>query len=169
MIPESPAPQSAIVLNNKMWRTVTALVLLFGLTSCLPMPICPPVGPLEAAAGYDWLPASRQYSEPLNAWVKNERLEKFLLKTFRAGGVDALKSQFGVACEPRPLTPACGDCYVCRGKLSKQVMPQEDEPLEYRCRRSGEMLVQMDIGPGSNTFSVMTYWERTPLPPKADK
>jgi DNA polymerase III epsilon subunit-like protein len=152
-----------------VWRTLSALVPLFGLTACIPLPTCPPVSPLEAAAGYDWLPASRQYSEPLNAWVKNERLEKFLLKTFRAGGVDALKSQFGVECEPRPLTPACRDCYVCRGKLSKQVAPQEDEPFEYRCSKSGEMLVQMDIGPGREAFSVMTYWKRPPLRADAGK
>jgi hypothetical protein len=100
---------------------------------------------------------------------KNERLEKFLLKTFRTGGIDALKSQFGVECEPRPFTPACNDCYVCRGKLSKQVAPQEDEPFEYRCSKSGEMLVEMDIGPRPESFSVMTYWKRPSLPPKAGK
>jgi len=151
----------------KFW--IAALLICCGLTSCIPMPTCPPVSPLEAAAGYDWLPASRQYSEPLNAWVKNERLEKFILKTFQTGGMDALKSQFGVECEPRPSTPVCNDCYVCRGKLLKQVAPQEEEPFEYHCSKSGEMLVRMDIGPGPASLSVMTYWKRQPLPPTVGK
>ena len=148
---------------------LTALVLSCGPVSCIPLPTCLAVSPLEAAAGYDWMLNDRRYSEPLNAWAKNERLERFLLKTFRSGGMDALKSQFGFECERRLIVPACGDCYVCRGSLSKQVVQQEDSGSIDLCRTSGEMLMQVDVGPGHGAFSIMTYWKRPPLRPGAGK
>ena len=77
--------------------------------------------------------------------------------------MDALKTQFGFACEPRPITPTCSDCYVCRGHLPKQVEPQEDAPFEYHCSKRGEMLMQVDIGPRRDTLTAMTYWERPPV------
>lgn len=158
-----------IALNVKSWLIFAALVLCFGPVACIPLPACLSVSPLEAAASYDWMLNDRQYSEPLNTWVKNERLERFLLKAFRSGGTDALRSQFGFDCTQRPVVPACGDCYVCRGSLPKQVAQQEDAGMIDLCRKSGEMLMQVDIGPGHNAFSVMTYWKRPPLRSDAGK
>ena len=143
-------------------------MLCLGLASCIPLTMCPRQSPLDAAASYEWMPARQQYYEPLNTWVRNERLEKFLLGAFRSGGVDTLKTQFGFACEPRPIMPTCSDCYVCRGHLQKQVAPQEDAPFEYHCTKRGEMLMQADIGPGRDALTVMTYWER-PVSPDAGR
>jgi hypothetical protein len=133
-----------------------------GLASCVPMPVCQPVGPLEGAAGYAWLPSGNRYAEPLNAWVKNERLEGFLLKAFQQGGIEALKSDFGFECEHRSV-PACVDCYSCRASLVKRVAPQEDAPFDNRCSKSGEMLIQAEVGPGRGALTAMTYWKRSPL------
>src|SRR5438046_375938 len=108
----------------KYW--LAPLLMACSLASCIPMPVCQPVGPLEAAAGYGWLQSGNRYAEPLNAWVKNERLERFLLKAFQQGGIKALKSDFGFECEQREIVPACLECYSCRASLVKQVAPQED-------------------------------------------
>jgi hypothetical protein len=89
----------------KYWLTL--LLMACGLASCIPMPVCQPVCPLEAAAGYGWLPSDNRYAEPLNAWVKNERLEGFLLQVFQQGGMQALKSDFDFECEQREVVPAC--------------------------------------------------------------
>ena len=152
-----------------LWATLTALALSFGLVSCIPLPRCLSLSPLEGAASYDWMLNDRHYSEPLNTWVKNERLERFLLKTFRSGGVGALRSQFGFDCAQPVVVPACGDCFVCRASLSKQVAQEEDAATINLCRESGEMLMQVDIGPGRAAFSVMTYWKRPPLRADAGK
>ena len=133
------------------------------------MPVCNPVGPLEAAAGYDWLQADGRYAKPLNTWVKNERLEKFLLKELQQGDLKVLKSRFGFECEQRKVTPACEDCYVCRASLVKQVAPQEEAPFEYHCTKAGEMLIQIEAGPGRGALNAMTYWRRPPLKSTADK
>ena len=141
--------------------------LLVAACMYVPLPACLTLSPFEEAASYEWMLNDRHYSEPLNAWVKNEQLERFLLKSYRSGGIEALKSQFGFDCESRPVVPACADCYVCRRSLPKQVAQQEEIPTGHLCSKSGEMLMQVDIGPGRDPFGVMTYWKRPPLSPGA--
>ena len=148
---------------------MAAIALSLPLVGCIPLPACLSLSPLQQAAGYDWKLNERRYSEPLNTWVGNERLERFLLKAFRAGGIEALKSQYGFDCARRLVEPACDDCVVCRGSLSKQVAQQEDARRINLCRKSGEMLMQVDIGPGLRSFSVMTHWKRPPLDEDAGK
>jgi hypothetical protein len=150
-------------------RTIL-LACILGPSACtIPLPECLTLSPFEEAASYDWMLNDKRYSEPLNAWVRNERLERFLLRGYRSGGLAALKSQFGFDCEPRPVIPACRDCYVCRASLPKQVAQQEEIPSGHLCTKSGEMLIQIDIGPGREAFAVMTYWQRPPLRPEAGK
>jgi len=143
--------------------------MVCGLTSCIPLPVCNPVGPLEAAAGYNWLQAGDRYAEPLNTWVENERLQRFLFKEFEQGGIETLKSRFGFECEQRKVIPACDDCYICRASLVKQVAPQEDAPFENHCTKSGEMLIRIEAGPGRGVLNAMTYWRRPPLKPASRK
>lgn len=162
------ASHCASMLRWKAWAAL-ALVLSFGVVSCIPLPTCLSLSPFEEAASYDWMLNDRHYSEPLNAWVKNERLERFLLKSYRSGGIEALKSQFGFDCEPRPVVPACADCYVCHRSLPKQVAQQEEIPTGHLCSKSGEMLMRVDIGPGRDAFGAMTYWKRPPLRPYTGK
>lgn len=146
---------------------LTALVLPLTTVACyIPVPAPPPLSPIEEAASYDWLIAEQHYSEPLNAWVSNKRLERFLLKVYTSGGLAALKSQYGFECALRPINPPCGNCYVCRGSLVPRLAEQE---ANLGARDAGHMLMQVDIGPGSGSFSAMTYWKRSPLRPKAGR
>jgi hypothetical protein len=146
----------------KSWLAL--LLMGCGLASCIPMEMCTRVGPLEAASAYAWLQSSKEYSEPLNTWVKNERLEKFLLKAYQQGGIEALETQFGFECKPRNVIPACNDCHTCRAIIvNKRVAPQEDAPNEYLCTKSGEMLLQVEAGPGPSTLNAMTYWRRSAI------
>jgi hypothetical protein len=146
---------------------LTALVVPLITTACyIPVPAPPPLSPIEEAVSYDWLIADQHYSEPLNAWVRNNRLERFLLKVYTSGGLAALKSQHGFECTLRPITPPCSNCYVCRGSVVPRFAEQE---TNLGARDAGHMLIQVDIGPGSGNFSAMTYWERPPLRPKAGK
>jgi hypothetical protein len=138
-----------------------ALTLPFWIVACYVVP-CPPLSPLEAAASYDWLSESR-YSEPFNMWVKNPRLERFLLKAYASGGIEDLKSQYGFDCTLRDIVPPCTTCYVCRMSIRKQTAEAENLSGGELCGEVGQMLMQVEIGPGSESFSAMTYWERPPL------
>ncbi len=127
---------------------LTALALPLATVACyIPVPAPPPLSPIEEAASYDWLIAEQHYSEPLNACVSNKRLERFLLKAYTSGGLAALKSQYGFECALRPITPPCGNCYVCRGSLVPRLAEQE---ANSGARDAGHMLMQVDSdqGPG---------------------
>jgi hypothetical protein len=145
------------------------LAISLGLSACMFIPkgSCWP-SPLEQAASYDWMLNDRHYSKPLNTWVKNEKLEAFLLKSFHSNGLESLKAQYGFDCAPKPVAPACKDCFVCRTSLAKMAGEGEGNNLSL-CAPIGEMLIQVDIGPGRDSFSVMTYWKRPELGPNAGK
>lgn len=140
---------------------LTSLALGLILSGCKgpASPFCPGRGPLDDAADYKWQPYGERYFEPLNAWTRHEGLETLLLKTYREGGLDALRSRYGFDCKPRDITPPCDSCFVCRLTIRKTKAPQE---LEVRACKIGEMIIQADIGP-QWTMSVMTYWDRLPV------
>jgi hypothetical protein len=48
-------------------------------------------------------------------------------------------------------------------------MIADQEDIGHVCSKTGEMLMQVDIGPGRNSFAVMTYWKRKELSPAAGK
>jgi hypothetical protein len=146
---------------------LTALAMPLTTVACyIPVPAPPPLSPIEEAVSYDWLIAERHYSEPVNAWVRNNRLDRLLLKAYTSGGLVALKSQYGFECALRAIIPPCDNCYVCRGSVVPRLAEQD---ANLGARDAGHMLMQLDIGPGSESFSAMTYWERRPLAPKAGK
>ena len=138
-------------------KTLAALILPLIATACYPAPSPPPT-PLQEAAKYDWLIAEQRYSEPVDAWVRNKPLERFLFRTYTSGGLDALKSQYGFDCAPRTIVPPCSNCQACRATLSMRLGDQQ--MTIGAAHGMGPMLVQLDIGPGSDSFRVMTYWER---------
>ncbi|MBS0538336.1 MAG: hypothetical protein JSR47_06250 [Proteobacteria bacterium] len=140
-----------------------ALALPFCTTGCVPSIKCVAFSPIDEAASYDWLIADRRYSEPLNTWVRNDGLERFLRRAIAYGGVDALKSQYGFDCVSKEAA-TCPDCYVCRASIAKQVAEQEGR---HSCIAKGRMLIQVDLGRGR--LSAMTNWERPPLAPDAGK
>jgi hypothetical protein len=71
-----------------------ALAPMTGLCGCFGAEWCPGREGLDDAANYRWPLNEQRYLEPLTAWVGNERLEAFLLETYRAGGMEALKSRY---------------------------------------------------------------------------
>jgi len=158
-----------LYFRRGFWVACATLAISLGLSACMFIPkgSCWP-SPLEQAASYDWMLNDRHYSEPLNAWVKNEKLKAFLLKSFRSGTLDTFKVQYGFECTPKLVVPACEDCVVCRASLPKMAATGEGNNLSL-CAPIGEMLIQVDIGPGRDSFSVMTYWKRPPLRSDAGK
>jgi hypothetical protein len=135
------------------------LVLGLALTGCKSGgEWCPGREPLDDAANYRWLIAEQRYFEPLNAWVKNERLEAFLLKAYREGGLTALRSRFHLECSPRIITPACDDCFTCHRTIAKTVTFGESQA--FHCQ-VGEMSIEVLIGPAW-AVTAMTYWRRPP-------
>jgi hypothetical protein len=148
------------ILTTSPWRkNLAALILPLIVAACYPAPSPPPT-PIQEAAKYDWLIAEQRYSEPVDAWVRNKPLERFLQKAFSSGGLEALKSQYGFDCAPRAVVPPCSNCQVCRATLSMRL---GDQPITIGAAHGmGPMLIHLDIGPGSDSFSAMTYWERLP-------
>ena len=134
--------------------------LLVGACMYIPVPPPLPLSPIEEAAHYDWLIAEQHYSEPTNAWVKNKPLERFLQRVYAAGGLEALKSQYGFKCTPLAIEPPCTNCQVCRTILQMPVAEQEQNMGVHYQR--APMILQLDIGPGSESFGAMTYWIRLP-------
>lgn len=145
--------------TSPFWRkNLAALILPLIVAACYPAPSPPPTA-LQEAAKYDWLIAERRYSEPVDAWVRNKPLERFLFKTYTLGGLDALKSQYGFDCAPRAIVPPCNNCLVCRATLSMTLGGQQ---MTIGAEHGmGPMLILLDIGPGSDSFSAMTYWVRS--------
>ena len=138
----------------------SALPLLAAACMYIPLPPPTPLSPYEEAAHYDWLIAERHYSEPLNAWVRNKPLERFLLRIYASGGLDALKSQYGFQCTLLAIVPPCANCQVCRATLPMPLAEQEINMGMHVAQ--APMLIQLEIGPGSDSFGTMTYWERPP-------
>jgi hypothetical protein len=135
-----------------------ALAPMTGLCGCFGAEWCPGRERLDDAANYRWLLNEQRYLEPLTAWVGNERLEAFLLESYREGGMEALKSRYGLECTPRVLTPPCDTCFTCRRTMPKTHAEQEPE---YMHCQIGEMFVEADIGPGW-TVTAMAFWKRPP-------
>jgi hypothetical protein len=140
-------------------------VLALALTGCKSGEWCPGREALDDAVNYRWLISQQRYLEPLNEWVRHEPLEVFLLKAYREGGLDAVRSRYGFVCHPRAVTPPCNSCFSCRRTIAKTAAPGEAQA--FHCQ-VGEMSIEADFGPAW-TASVMTYWKRppagTPIPP----
>jgi hypothetical protein len=149
-------------LRRKTWAAplASALPLLVAACMYIPLPPAPPLSPIEEAAQYDWLIADQRYSEPLNAWVRNTSLERFLRRTYASGGLSGLKSQYAFECVPPAIVPPCTNCQVCRATLPMRLAEQERNMGAHYA--AAPMLIQIEIGPGSDSFSAMTYWERLP-------
>jgi hypothetical protein len=141
------------------------LILTIALSGCKSGEWCPGREPLDDAASYRWLISEQRYVEPLNAWVRNDPLEAFLVKAYREGGLDGLRSRYGFVCTPRIVTPPCDSCFTCHRTIEKTAALGEAQA--FHCQ-VGEMSIQADFGPAW-TASVMTYWKRppagVPIPP----
>jgi len=143
---------------TRTFLAVLALSALLG--GCKGLGVgCPGLEPLDDAANYRWLINGGHYFEPLNAWTRHEALEALLSKTYREGGLEALRSRYGFDCKPRDIAPACASCFVCRRTIPKTKDPAE---LDAHACQVGEMTIQADIGPDW-AMAVMTYWDRLPV------
>lgn len=142
------------------WLNTATLLLSLGLVGCKGLgDWCPGREALDDAANYRWLINGQHYAEPLNAWTRHEALEALLLKTYREGGLQALRSRYGFDCKARDITPPCDSCFVCRRTIAKTIDPAE---LDTHACQVGDMTIQADIGPDWN-MAVMTYWDRLPV------
>ncbi|MBS0538334.1 MAG: hypothetical protein JSR47_06240 [Proteobacteria bacterium] len=154
-----PLAFAASFLRWKAWALLAAVSLPLVTTACYPAP-GPPPSPIQEAAQYDWLIGEQRYSKPVNAWVRNKRLERFLLQTYETGGLDALKAQYGFDCSLRAIVPPCGDCLVCHASLPMNLGGQ---PMIIGASHGmASMKMLLEIGPDPEDFRAMTYWERLP-------
>jgi hypothetical protein len=143
------------------WVAPLALALPLLTAACIPAPLPPPGYDIQEAAGYDWIIGGQGYTKPVNAWVRNRSLERFLKKAYTTGGVDSLKSKYGFECGSLAIVPPCDACQVCRMTLQ---MALDDREVKTDARyRVAPMIIQLWIGPDSESFGAMTYWERPPL------
>ncbi|MBS0538335.1 MAG: hypothetical protein JSR47_06245 [Proteobacteria bacterium] len=138
--------------------TLLALTIPLGTSACFPKIVCPQ-SPFERAASYDWEINDQRYSEPLNTWVRNERLEAFLGKSYQSEGIEALKRQYGFVCEPKPAVSACADCFACRTSLPK-IADEREGRLLALCMPVGEMLIEVDVGSGRKQLTARSNWRR---------
>jgi hypothetical protein len=136
------APKTG-TMKYRLKTLVGLLALSLSIGGCYGAVWCPGREPLDVAATYRWLIAEQRYFEPLDAWVKNEQLEAFLLKAYREGGLEALTSRYGFDCAPRVVSPPCTTCFSCRRTISKSVA--ESAPESSQSCRTGEMSIQADI------------------------
>src|SRR5688572_5999185 len=152
---------SKMVAMKSLGRALLAILASsLALSGCKgPSEWCPGREPLDDAADYRWLISEQRYFEPLNAWTRHERLEVFLLKVYREGGLNALQSRYGFDCRPRIVTPPCDTCFICRRTIAKT--KATGEPEAFYCQ-IGQMTIHGDFGPGWTT-TAMTYWDRLPV------
>src|SRR5437868_2762171 len=111
---------------RRLWAFLLMPTISLLLAGCYGIPC--PIDPLDKEASYRWLINGRRYFDPLNTWVRNESLEKTLLKAYREGGLDALKSRYGLDCTSRVTSPPCGDCYTCQRTIAKRPADEEWRP-----------------------------------------
>jgi hypothetical protein len=83
------------------------------------------------------------------------------LKVYREGGLNALRSRYGLDCSPRIITPPCDTCFTCRRTIAKTKALGEPEHMHCQI---GEMSIQADIGP-SWSVNALSYWKRPPVEP----
>jgi hypothetical protein len=62
-------------------------------------------------------------------------------------------ADYRLDCSPRSGIPACADCFICSDNF-------QDNRVGFGCVSYGTMLMQIEIGPGSQV-AAMTYWKTT--------
>lgn len=117
--------------------------------------ICPPMTKFERAARY-YLKSEGGFSKPLNTWVENSDLAVFVRDVLGRGSIAALETEYQFQCS-RSTRATCPDCYSCTRTLP--IRSTMWVMLGTKCLPAGEMLMQVDVGPGS-AARAMTYWKR---------
>lgn len=97
-------------------------------------------------------------SLPVDAWVQNSDLERFLKEALTKGPPDAIAEKYGMQCVPKNQA-ACPDCRSCRKSFREWRMGMDIPPI-FKCVDLGEVLIQADIDPGPSVRA-MTYWKTT--------
>jgi len=145
---------------------VVALLILFGcgLSGCGEL-TCVDHTRLESAALYRSTSDNR-FLRALDTWTPNKDLETFIHETVENEGVDALRTKHGMQCVPRYAEPDCRDCLTCTTTLrDRRLGMHTGLPIYiewFKCEDYGEVLVNVDLGPGSSV-KAMTYWRTSPV------
>ncbi len=130
--------------------TLAFLFISAGVAACMIIPVCPATDEITTGYAYHYREGPREYAEPANTWINSATMAGFLRDLVERKGRQALVSERGFRCSPRPVAD-CPDCLVC----SRTVQGVRN----HHCQREGDMLIEAYIGPGTNV-SAMTYWRR---------
>jgi hypothetical protein len=136
------------------WFRLAVVISILAVSACEGS-ICPPMTKFERAARY-YVMSEGGYSKPLNTWVENSDLTDFVGDVLSRRGIGALETEYQFQCS-RSTRANCPDCYSCTRTLP--LIATMWVMLGPKCLPAGEMLMQVDIGPGSSARA-MTYWNR---------
>lgn len=132
---------------------LSTLALLFisaGVAACMIVPVCPETDEITAGHAYHYKEGPRDYAEPANTWIDSATMASFLRDLIEKKGRQALVSERGFQCSPRPAAD-CADCFACslvvRGVRNAH------------CQREGDMFIEAYVGP-SAAVRAMTYWKK---------
>lgn len=98
-----------------------------------------------------------EHSSPPGTWARNGQLEKAISEIVRSEGIGELMSGYGYECVHRKAPDNCADCYVCTKSVKSG--PHEVPSTMLMCPVAGELLVQVEAGPGS-AIAAWTYWKK---------
>lgn len=149
-------------LKRRLAATIGTLLAPLGLAACGAM--CPAPDELENATRFPAYSDGQRGSSlhvrlPFATWVNNERLDAFLRKAVEVGGAESLVAKYGFQCSAQPAATPCADCYTCQRTVPQ--VATELRGMTTVCVGEGDMLLHVDIGPGS-TVRAMSYWQASP-------
>ncbi len=129
------------------------LLIAAGVAGCMIMPVCLPTDEITTGHAYPFnnnIGPHGDYEEPANTWIDSRTMARFLRDLIEKNGRQALVSERGFLCSPRP-TADCPDCLAC--SLTVRNVRNHD------CEREGDMFIEAYVGPGTNVRA-MTYWRK---------
>lgn len=128
---------------------LSTLALLF-ISACMIIPVCPETDEITTGYAYHFNENLRDYEEPANSWIDSTSMASFLRDLVEKKGRQALVSERGFRCSPRPVAD-CPDCLACSLAIRGV--------RNHHCQREGDMFIETYVGPGTNVRA-MTYWRK---------
>lgn len=126
------------------------LLVSAGVAACMAIPVCPETDEITTGYAYHYNEGARDYAEPANTWIDSVAMADFLRDLIEKKGRQALVSERGFQCSPRPAAE-CPDCLVCSRTVHNV--------RNHHCRGEGDMFIEAYVGPGTSVRA-MTYWRR---------
>ncbi|OFX03501.1 MAG: hypothetical protein A3D94_11450 [Alphaproteobacteria bacterium RIFCSPHIGHO2_12_FULL_66_14] len=117
------------------------------------IPVCPPTDEITTRYAYHFshnIGPHGDYREPANTWIDSASMADFLRDLIEKKGRQALVSERGFQCSPRPVAD-CPDCLAC-SRIVRGVR-------NHHCQHEGDMFIEAYVGPHTNVRA-MTYWRK---------